>query len=245
MIVAFDTYYYNGFSYTVGGVFKHWVDKEVSYFVTSIRPFIDAEYKPGELYKRELPCIMQCLANLNIDTIETIIVDGFVWLSEDGKTLTKGLGARLQDEILKKYNTKKTIVGIAKNRYHVDIPECVVVERGLTSAKPVFVTCSETCFTEHYAAYVKLMHGDYRMPSLIKAVDSKTREIGDEHEKEVEREIAESEKELAHEYNGKPLDFNLTDLDKWANENLAPMQCDAEALDRWIAETEKNGFRYR
>jgi hypothetical protein len=66
-----------------------------------------------------------------------------------------------------------------------------------------------------------------------------------EAEKEVEREIAESEKELAHDYNARPLDFNLTDLDKWADENLAPIQCDAEALDRWIAETEKNGFRYR
>ena len=132
-----------------------------------------------------------------------------------------------------------------KSNRNVIVLGGTMVERGLTSAKPVFVTCSETCFTEHYAAYVKLMHGDYRMPSLIKAVDSKTREIGDEHEKEVEREITESEKELAHEYGGKPLDFNLTDLDKWANENLAPMQCDTEALDRWIAETEKNGFRYR
>ena len=61
MIIAFDTYYYNEYSYTVGGVFESWKDTKVKYFITSKREIIDAEYKPGELYKRELPCIMQCL----------------------------------------------------------------------------------------------------------------------------------------------------------------------------------------
>jgi deoxyinosine 3'endonuclease (endonuclease V) len=238
MIVAFDTYYYNGFSYTVGGVFKHWADKEVSYFVTNRRDCIDSDYKSGELYKRELPCIMQCLSLMNIDNIELIIVDGFVWLSEDGKTMTKGLGMHLQDEIQKVYNTKKTIVGVAKNRYHVEIPECVVIERGLESKKPLFITCSESCLTEHYAAQVKHMSGDYRIPSILKAVDSKTREIGEEHSKEIE-------KELRIEHESKGLDFDLTDLDKWADENLAPTEYDTSAFDKWFAECEKNGFRFR
>lgn len=245
MIVAFDTYYYNGFSYTVGGVFKSWCDKEVSYYATSIRTCIDAEYKPGELYKRELPCIMQCLNNLNIDTIETIIIDGYVWLSEDGKTLTKGLGAHLQDAIYNKYNTKKTIVGIAKNRYHVNIPDCVDIERGLHSEKPIFITCSEPCFAEHYSIQVKRMYGDYRLPTIIKAVDTKTREIGKKHEKDVEKELEEN-------YNTKSVDIDLSDLDEWAEKNLGPEHKEdkdsvnsIEKMEEWIAETEKNGFRYR
>ena len=245
MIVAFDTYYYNGFSYTVGGVFKSWGDKDVSYYATSVRTCIDADYKPGELYKRELPAIMQCLATLNIDTIDTIIVDGFVWLSEDGKTLTKGLGAHLQDAIFNKYNTKKTIVGIAKNRYHVKIPDCVDLERGLISAKPIFVTCSETCFAEHYATQVKVMHGDYRIPSIIKAVDTKTRELMSKHEKSIEEELREN-------YNNKPIDIDLSDLDEWAEKNLTTKHEEdkdsvnsIEKMEEWIAETEKNGFRYR
>lgn len=242
MIVAFDTYYYNGFSYTVGGVFKSWGDKEVSYYATSIRTCIDAEYKPGELYKRELPAIMQCLATLNIDTIDTIIVDGFVWLSEDGKTLIKGLGARLQDAIYNKYNTKKTIVGIAKNRYHVKIPECVDLERGLVTAKPIFITCSESCLTEHYASQVKVMHGDYRIPSIIKAVDSKTRELMSKHEKSIEDELREK-------YNNKPIDIDLSDLDEWAEKTFNHKDDDSvnsiEKMEEWIAETEKNGFSYR
>ena len=240
MIVAFDTYYYNGFSYTVGGVFKSWGDKEVSYYVTSKRTCIDSEYISGELYKRELPCILQCLKMMNIDEIETIIVDGFVWLSEDGKTLTKGLGAILQDAIFKLYGMKKTIVGVAKNRYHVDIPECVVLERGLESKKPLFITCSETCFTEFYASQIKVMSGEYRMPNILKSVDAKTRELSRKHEEEIEKELTEEDK-----YNTNSLDFDMTDLDNWAEKELTPTAIKMEQLDAWIADCEKNGFRYR
>lgn len=242
MIVAFDTYYYNGFSYTVGGVFKSWGDEKASYFVTSKRTCIDSEYISGELYKRELPCIMQCLKMMNIDEIETIIVDGFVWLSENGKTLTKGLGAMLQEAIFKLYGRKKTIVGVAKNRYHVEIPECVVLERGLESKKPLFITCSETCFSEFYASQIKVMHGDYRIPSILKSVDMKTRELSRKHEEEIEKELTKED-----EYNTRQFDFDMTDLDEWAEKELEinPTKLKMEQLDAWIAETEKNGFRFR
>ena len=242
MIVAFDTYYYNGFSYTVGGVFKSWGDEKASYFVTSKRTCIDSEYISGELYKRELPCIMQCLKMMNIDEIETIIVDGFVWLSENGKTLTKGLGAMLQEAIFKLYGRKKTIVGVAKNRYHVEIPECVVLERGLESKKPLFITCSETCFSEFYASQIKVMHGDYRIPNILKSVDMKTRELSRKHEEEIEKELTEED-----EYNTRQFDFDMTDLDEWAEKELEinPTKLKMEQLDAWIAETEKNGFRFR
>ena len=220
MIVAFDTYYYNGYSYTVGGVFKSWNDKEVAYYATSKRMRIDADYKPGELYKRELPCIMQCLALIPIKDITLIMVDGFVWLSEDGKTLTKGLGAHLQEAILEKYGEKITVVGVAKNRYHVEIPDCYDIERGLESAKPLFVTCSEPCLARHYSNMVKIMHGDYRIPSILKAVDTKTRELGHEDSDEIEKELEE-------EYNSKPIDISMGDIDEF------------------MATCTKNGFKYR
>lgn len=228
MIVAFDTYYYNGFSYTVGGVFKSWGDKEASYYVTSKRTCIDAEYKSGELYKRELPCIMQCLSFLNIEEIELIIVDGFVWLSEDGKTLTKGLGARLQDAIMEKYKTKKTIVGVAKNRYHVEIPDCMVIERGLTSSKPLFVTCSETCFAEHYSIQVKRMYGDYRIPNILKAVDRKTRELSEDHQLEIEMDLKEQ---------NNPKGSII--------EEFEPINIDFGTFEEWVSETEERGFNYK
>lgn len=234
MIIAFDTYYYNGYSYTVGGVFESWSSSDVSYYVTSKRECIDAEYKSGELYKRELPCIMQCLSMVNLDNIDTIIVDGFVWLSEDGIELSKGLGARLNDAIQRIHGTMKTIVGIAKNPYHVKIPSCIEVKHGLESEKPLYVTCSELGYAEYYATLVSRMHGDYRIPTILKLVDTKTREFKSKIEKEDdEDEISES---------SSPIGLDLSDLDKWAEETFSKPNVD-KAIESWMAETEKNGFR--
>lgn len=207
MIIAFDTYYYEGYSYTVGGVFESWTSSDVSYYVTSRRECIDAEYKSGELYKRELPCIMECLSLVNLDSIDTIIIDGYVWLSEDGKELTKGLGARLDDAIQRVHCSVKNIVGIAKNPYHVKIPNCFEVKHGLESEKPLYVTCSNTDYAEHYSVLVSRMHGDYRIPTILKLVDTKTREL-----KSVE---------IEEEMDNAPIGLDLSDLDEWAEETFS------------------------
>ena len=205
MIIAFDTYYYNGFSYTVGGVFESWADSDVLYYVTSKRNCIDAEYKSGELYKRELPCIMQCLSMVNIDDIDTIIVDGYVWLSEDGKELVKGLGARLNDAIKLRYGFEKSIVGIAKNPYHVKIPNCVEIKHGLESEKPLYVTSSDISISDYYSVLVSRMHGDYRIPTILKLVDSKTREMKDKNEEEIAEQT-------------KPIEIDFGTFDEWVKE---------------------------
>ena len=209
MIIAFDTYYYDGYSYTVGGVFESWADNDVCYYVTSKRSCIDAEYKPGELYKRELPCIMQCLSMVNIENIDTIVVDGYVWLSEDGKELVKGLGAKLNDAIKMAYSVEKNIVGIAKNPYHVKIPNCFEVKHGLESEKPLYVTCSNPDYSEHYAVLVSRMHGDYRIPTILKNVDTKSRELG--HTDEVKEETEEFKE-------SKPIEIDFGTFDEWLAE---------------------------
>ena len=176
MIVAFDTYYYNGFSHTVGGVFENWTDKEVKYFVTSKRECRDAEYIPGQLYKRELPCIMQCLNMLDLDEIDTIIVDSFVWLTTNGSDLIPGLGMRLANKLYSEYDRNDiTIVGIAKTSYHFTIPTSVEIKRG-ESKSPLYITCSNVDATKKYASLVEKMYGANRLPDIIKAVDSKTRD---------------------------------------------------------------------
>ena len=233
MIIAFDTYYYNGYSYTVGGVFESWASSDVSYYVTSKRMCIDAEYKSGELYKRELPSIMQCLSMVNLDNIDTIIVDGYVWLSEDGKELTKGLGARLDDSLQHLRNATKNIVGIAKNPYHVKIPNCFEIKHGLESDKPLYVTCSNPDYAEHYSVLVSRMHGDYRIPTILKLVDTKTREF---------KNKSEDEDNELFGYNNSPIGLDMSDLDKWAEEAFSKPNLE-RAMDAWIADTEKNGFR--
>lgn len=177
MIIAFDTYYYNNFSYTVGGVFDSWLSKNVKYYVTSKREVIDADYKCGELYKREITPIIQCLKMANLDAIDTIIIDGFVWLTDDGINKTKGLGMRLVDALLTEFKRQDiTVVGIAKNKYEFDIPQCIEIKRGL-SKKPLWITCSDINSTNNYANLIKHMFGENRIPSIIKDIDSKTREL--------------------------------------------------------------------
>jgi exodeoxyribonuclease-5/deoxyribonuclease V len=209
MIVAFDTYYYNGTSYTVGGVFNTWGDKEVSYFVTSKRIGIDSEYIPNEFYKRELPCIMQCLSMMNVNDIEIIVIDGFVWLPSDDGELKKGLGAILQDEILKQYGKKVTVIGIAKNKHREDIKGCVALERGSETKKPLFITCSNVSLTRQYALQIEKMSGGYRIPNIIKSVDSKSRQLSKD------------------DNTVKGLDFDLSDLDEWADKELGMSSYDA------------------
>jgi hypothetical protein len=90
----------------------------------------------------------------------------------------------------------------------------------LESAKPLFVTCSEPCLAEHYSNMVKIMFGDYRIPKILKDVDTRTRELGHEHSEEIEAE-------LEKEYNSKPIDISIGDFDEF------------------MATCEKNGFRYK
>jgi hypothetical protein len=132
------------------------------------------------------------------------------------------------------HNTKKDIVGIAKNPYHVKIPNCFEVKHGLESEKPLYVTCNNIDYVEHYSILVSRMHGDYRIPTILKLVDTKTREFKNKSEDE--------DNELYH--GDSTIGLDLSDLDKWAEEAFSKPNMD-KALDAWIADTEKNGFRYK
>jgi hypothetical protein len=229
MIVAFDTYYYEGFSYTVAGAFETWSSEKVKYYVCSRRKGIDSEYKPGELYKRELPCIMQCLEKINVDTISCIVIDGFVWVVNDNGERVPGLGKRLQDAIVEKYQHHLSIVGIAKNPYFENIPNCREVLRG-KSDKPLYVTCTEDFFTEHYADEVKLMFGEFRIPDIIKAIDTKTRTYCNDVNREEERS---SIKQIIRENNN---------LNKAST--IADIAVDMGDFEQFVADVKEKGFEY-
>lgn len=228
MIAAFDTYYYEGFSYTVAGVFETWTSEKVKYFVCTRRRGIDAEYKPGELYKRELPCIMQCLENINVETIDTIIVDGFVWVLNDDNVRIPGLGKRLQDAVFEKYSHHVCVVGIAKNPYNGLIPNCKEVKRG-KSEKPLYLTCTEDFFTEHYADELKMMFGEYRIPDILKSIDTKTRSYcaDVEDEPSTVKQLVQS----INEDNNKKM-------------TLGDIVVGMGDFEQFLAETKSKGFEY-
>jgi deoxyribonuclease V len=156
-------------------VFAAWTDDAAVETLTVVRP-IPAEYEPGELYRRELPPILEVLACVG-PALDAIVVDGYVWLAGRGP----GLGAHLHRELAERV----AVVGVAKSawkrpaspgardRAHRVVP----VVRG-RSARPLFVTAAGMD-VQVAAARVKHMHGAHRLPTLLKAVDALARGGGD------------------------------------------------------------------
>lgn len=85
MILAFDTYYFDNKAKTVCLEFNNW-NEDKNFKIHS--EIIDnvSEYIPGEFYRRELPCIISLLNQIDLENIEAIVVDGFVYLDDEKNT---------------------------------------------------------------------------------------------------------------------------------------------------------------
>jgi deoxyribonuclease V len=113
------------------------------------------DYEPGQFYKRELPCLLEVLRG---ETPACVIIDGYVHLGPERRP---GLGAHLADVL------GVTVVGVAKNPFH-QTPATPVL-RG-ASGKPLLVTATGMPEREA-AAHVRAMHGEFRIPTLLRRVD--------------------------------------------------------------------------
>lgn len=166
MILAFDTYYFDNKAKTVCLEFEDWNEDKNFKIHTEIIDNV-AEYIPGEFYKRELPCIISLLNQMNLKNIEAIIVDGFVYLDDDKKY---GLGGRLYEKL----NNQIPIIGVAKTNFASVEKDKKALLRG-DSAKPLFITSIgidlETAFQK-----VDSMSGKFRIPALLKELDRLTKE---------------------------------------------------------------------
>ena len=128
-----------------------------------------APYKPGEFYLRELPPILAVLQEIKVP-LETIVVDGYVWL-DPGKM---GLGAHLYSAL----NSKVPVIGVAKNPWRnsaeqQDEHRAVVVTRG-GSKRPLYVTAVGVEVASA-ASLIAGMHGPFRIPTLLAAVNTLVR----------------------------------------------------------------------
>ena len=160
MIYALDVQYNgnsNGLVACIG--FENWNSKRPFYakthFIDKIEP-----YEAGSFYKRELPCLLEALKDL--DNIEYVVVDGYVWLGEVGHD---GLGMYLYHALGKSV----PIIGVAKTPF-AGTPKACEILRG-ESLKPLFVT-SVDMELEKAKKFVRQMHGKYRIPTLLKEVDA-------------------------------------------------------------------------
>ncbi|HLT36916.1 MAG TPA: endonuclease V [Enhygromyxa sp.] len=118
------------------------------------------EYVSGQFYQRELPCALGVL-ELVEQPLELIVVDGYVVLDADG---TLGMGGHLYDAL----DWRTPIIGVAKSRFHANTA-AVEVCRG-RSKRPLFVTALGVD-RQVAADNVQRMHGEHRLPTILKRVD--------------------------------------------------------------------------
>ena len=126
-------------------------------------------YAPGQFYRRELPCILAVLEKVAPEhTPKTIIVDGYVWLPEQKKGLGMHLYEALEEQV--------SVIGVAKKAFAgLDSSDgdeqkrVAMVYRG-QSKKPLYVTAMGISVAEA-ARHIESMHGDHRLPTLLKQVD--------------------------------------------------------------------------
>ncbi|HWO17236.1 MAG TPA: endonuclease V [Kofleriaceae bacterium] len=132
-----------------------------------------AAYQPGAFYERELPYLLEVLERM--PPLELVIVDAYVWLGPD----QPGLGKRLHDA------RGGIVVGVAKTRFagaeasgggarvSGGASQVIDVRRG-DSDRPLHVT-AVGMDPAAAAAHVAAMHGEFRIPTLLRRADALAR----------------------------------------------------------------------
>jgi deoxyribonuclease V len=161
VIVALDVDYREHAVVAAAIGFASWTDDRTTLEVVVASDAPPAPYEPGKFYLRELPHLRSALA-LIAPPLTAVIVDGYVWLGSQ-----PGLGAHLYDLL----GQTVPVIGIAKTQF-AGAPAIEVI-RG-ASARPLYVTAAgidATAASEHVLA----MHGDHRIPTLLKRADQLAR----------------------------------------------------------------------
>jgi len=122
-----------------------------------------APYEPGAFFKRELPCLLEVLRGA--PPLEAVVIDGYVWLDEAG---TRGLGAHLYEALGKAV----PVLGLAKTAFKGSSMAVPIARPG--SKKPLFLT-SIGLDVGVARTHVERLHGSFRLPTLVKRVDSLAR----------------------------------------------------------------------
>lgn len=173
MKIAFDVQYDDdrGTAQVAAIVFRDWGDAtSVAEYVRTVDNVIP--YMSGRFFERELPLLLTIYDEACRDPrsrgtmIDTAIVDAYVWLGHD----RPGLGKHLHDAI------GLAVVGVAKNPFRDAEDVAVPVLRGTTSSRPLYVT-SIGIDVQEAAGHVAAMHGNHRVPTLLKRVDHLARGI--------------------------------------------------------------------
>lgn len=165
MIYAFDTFYQENTAKTACIGFEDWPSNEILFSKIMIR-CIDEDYISGQFYKRELPCILEFMDDLQIAENDIIVIDGYVLLDDHGKL---GLGGYLFEHI----GGKNPVIGVAKSNFQTIVHQKKEILRG-SSTKPLYVSAMGINL-EFASECIKQMAGDFRIPDLLKKLDMLTK----------------------------------------------------------------------
>jgi deoxyribonuclease V len=160
MFACVDVHYYDDAAVAACVLFQNWADansmKQITVSIADIKP-----YQPGKFYERELPCILKVL-----DTVpqrpDTIVIDGYVWLDTEK---SPGLGAYIYYAL----DEHAAIIGVAKSTFQGS-NHARKVFRG-TSKRPLYITAAGID-PGTASEYIKMMHGKFRTPTLLKLADT-------------------------------------------------------------------------
>ena len=164
MLLALDVHYKADYAKTVGLLFD-WEDAEPKSTVITQTTEVE-EYIPGQFYKRELPCLLQAIDQVDLANLEAIIVDGHVYIDNKGG---HGLGGYLWEAL----DQKIPIIGVAKRAFHANEKMTIPVLRG-GSKNALYVSAVGTDLSTA-ANQIKKMHGDFRMPAILQILDTETK----------------------------------------------------------------------
>ena len=167
MILAFDVAYNdNNIAQAVGIGFHDWNAEQPAVIYKEFIIGLEA-YQPGEFFRRELPCIQKILAKIDLREIDLVIIDGYVFLDDEGKP---GLGAHLYEVL----HRKIPVVGVAKSSFAGNIKFVKEILRG-ESKQPLYISAMGMALDDA-ARLVTQMHGDFRIPTLLKKLDQLTKQ---------------------------------------------------------------------
>lgn len=159
-----DTDYRDACARVACVLFEDWESPEPSRIYHAVLDRV-APYQPGAFYQRELPCLLQVLSQVK-EPLNTLVIDGFVWLGED----RPGLGRHLYEAL----GRSAAVIGVAKTNFRGSEGVALPLYRG-KSRNPLWITAAGMGVSEAVGR-IGRMAGEYRLPELIKRADRACRE---------------------------------------------------------------------
>ncbi|PZR24276.1 MAG: endonuclease V [Flavobacterium psychrophilum] len=165
MILAIDVHYRETYAKAVGVLFE-WNDSKPRQTIIEYIYDIE-EYIPGEFYKRELPCLLKIIEQVDLDSLEAIIVDGYIYVDND---FSLGLGGYLYQKL----NEKVPVIGVAKTSFFTNRQTVIELLRG-NSKNPLHIS-SVGYPLEDAVQKILEMDGEHRNPTILKELDKVTKD---------------------------------------------------------------------